>query len=102
MIYYVATHIKEDQNWAQYYIRHWVHYRDDGSCWTSTRSTDVLADATRFSTRKEAEEVLGAAYLNPKGDHATKFPPSRVIEITKKRLFHAVLSRGTTRWIGQT
>lgn len=101
MKYYVATHIKEEQNWAQYYIEHWVHYRDDGSCWTSTRSTDILADATPFSTRKKAEEILDAAYVNPKGDHATKFPPSGVIRVTKKHLFHALLSRGTRTWIGQ-
>ncbi len=102
MKYYVATNIGKHQGWASFYIIHFVNDRDDGDGpWTSTKSTDILADATAFSTKKEAEKILDAAYVNPVGRHATK-SECAVIEITEKQYFHAKLTRGTRGWIGQT
>ncbi len=99
MRYYIATHVCKDRDWAQYYIEHRVNHHDNHT-WTFTSSTDVIADATAFSTKKEAEKMRDAAYVNPVGAHGTK-SNSMVVGIDDKELFKIILSRGTRGWIGQ-
>ncbi len=99
MRYYIATHVCKDRDWAQYYIGHQVSRRDYHT-WTCTNSTDVIVDATAFSTKEEAEKIRDAAYVNPVGAHGTK-SKSMVVGISDKELFKAILSRGTRGWIGQ-
>lgn len=102
MKYIILTKMDIGRGWVQYYIEHTVNHVDGHPPWTTTSSTDVLANAKAFNSRKDAEKARHEAYINPVTyNKQPRFTESNIIGLSEKEYFQALLmGRRWKAWIG--